>query len=216
MSLLDLLLPAACAGCGRYGATLCRSCLGSLRAPAAVADRFLAPDPGVVLGDALELAVAAFAYEDTLRKALAGLKYGSAARVAAPLAERAAGRLGDVAAVAGPATLAPVPIHPQRLRERGYNQAALLAAGLSRASGLPTADLLVRRRATTRQHRLDRAARLRNLRDAFAMRPDARAPPVVILVDDILTTSATLEACAAVLRDAGAARVLGFAVAREV
>ena len=216
MGLLDLVLPPACAGCGRYGATLCRLCVAGLRPPAAPADRFLAPDPGVVVGDALELAVAAFAYEGTLRKALAGLKYGSAARVAGPLAERAAARFGDLAAVAGKGVLVPVPIHPQRLRERGYNQAALLAAGLARVAGLPTAELLLRQRATTRQHRLDRAARLRNLRDAFAVRPDARAPPVVILVDDILTTSATLEACAAVLRDAGAAHVFGFALAREV
>jgi ComF family protein len=214
--LLDVLLPAACAGCGRYGATLCASCLGGLRAPAASEDRFLAPDPGVVVGDALELAVAAFAYEGTLRHALAGLKYGSAARIARPLAERAARRLDDVAAVATAGVLVPVPIHPERLRERGYNQAALLAAALSRARRMPTADVLLRRRATTRQHRLDRAARLRNLRDAFTVRPDARAPPIVILVDDILTTSATLEACAAVLREAGATRVLGFAVAREV
>ncbi len=174
------------------------------------------PDPGVVVGEALELAVAAFAYEGTLRKALAALKYGSAARVARPLVERAAGRFGDLAALAGSPVLVPVPIHPQRLRERGYNQAGLLAAGLARIARLPTADLLLRRRATTRQHRLDRAARLRNLRDAFAVKPDARAPPMVILVDDILTTSATLEACAAVLRDAGAAHVFGFAVAREV
>ena len=211
-----MVLPATCAGCGRYGATLCRSCVGALRAPAEASDRFLAPDPGVVVGDALELAVAAFAYEGALRRALAGLKYGSAARVAGPLAARAAVRLAELATVAGSAQLVPVPIHPERLRERGYNQAALLAARLGRACRLPTADLLVRRRATTRQHRLDRAARLRNLRDAFAVRADARAPPVVIVVDDILTTSATLEACAAVLRDAGAARVFGFAVAREV
>lgn len=216
MGLLELLLPAACAGCGRYGATLCQSCIGGLRAPAAVDDRFLAPDAGVVVGDALELAVAAFAYEGALRRALAGLKYGSAARVAGPLADQAVHRLRDVVTTAGDGVLVPVPIHPERLRERGYNQAALLAAGLGRASRRPIADLLVRRRPTTQQHRLDRAARLRNLRDAFAVRPDARAPPVVILVDDILTTSATLEACAAVLRDAGASRVLGFAVAREV
>jgi ComF family protein len=216
VGLLEMLLPAACAGCGRYGATLCRSCVGALRAPAATTDRFLAPDPGVVVGDALELAVAAFAYEGTLRKALAGLKYGSAARVAGPLSERASPRLAELADVAGPAWLVPVPIHPERLRERGYNQAALLAAGLGRVVRLPGKELLMRRRATTRQHRLDRAARLRNLRDAFAVRPDACAPPVVILVDDILTTSATLEACAAVLRDAGAEHVYGFAVAREV
>ena len=211
-----MVLPAACAGCGRYGANLCRPCVGALRAPAAATDRFLAPDPGVVVGDALELAVAAFAHEGTLRKALAGLKYGSAAQVAGPLSERASPRLAELAAVAGPAWLVPVPIHPERLRERGYNQAAVLAAGLGRVVRLPATELLIRRRATTRQHRLDRAARLRNLRDAFAVRPDARAPPVVILVDDILTTSATLEACAAVLRDAGAEHVYGFAVAREV
>ena len=211
-----MLLPAACAGCGRYGATLCRACVGALRPTAATTDRFLAADPGVVVGDALDLALAAFAYEGALRKALAGLKYGSAARVAGPLSERAAARLAELAAIAGPARLVPVPIHPQRLRERGYNQAALLAAGLGRVARLPAAELLIRRRATTRQHRLDRAARLRNLRDAFALRSDARAPPVVILVDDILTTSATLEACAAVLREAGAEHVYGFAVAREV
>src|SRR6185503_6068096 len=113
--------------------------MAGLRPPATPGDRFLAPDPGVVVGDALELAVAAFAYEGTLRKALAGLKYGSAARVAGPLAECAAGRFGDLAAVAGRGVLVPVPIHPQRLRERGYNQAALLAAGITRIAGLPAA-----------------------------------------------------------------------------
>ncbi len=216
MGLLDLVLPPACAGCGRYGATLCRLCVAGLRPPAAPADRFLAPDPGVVVGDALELAVAAFAYEGTLRKALAGLKYGSAARVAGPLAERAAARFGDLAAVAGdggPGAGA----DPSATAPRARLQPGRPAGGRPRARRRPAdADLLLRQRATTRQHRLDRAARLRNLRDAFAVRPDARAPPVVILVDDILTTSATLEACAAVLRDAGAAHVFGFALAREV
>jgi ComF family protein len=216
VSLLELALPAACAGCGRYGATLCGACLGSLRPPADASDRFLAPDPGVVVGDALELAMAAFAYQGPLRRALAGLKYGGAARVAGPLAIRASARLGGLAALAPGAALVPVPVHVDRFRQRGYNQAALLARGLAAACRLPLADVLTRRRATTQQHRLDRAARLRNLREAFAIQPDARPPPLVILVDDILTTSATLEACAGVLRDAGARRVLGFAVAREV
>ena len=77
-------------------------------------------------------------------------------------------------------------------------------------------DLLERRQATERQHRLDRAARLRNLRDAIAVRPGIELPATVIVVDDIVTTSATLEACASVLRAAGADEVYGFAVAREV
>ena len=67
-----------------------------------------------------------------------------------------------------------------------------------------------------RQHGLGRTARLHNLRGAFTLRHEARPPPAVILVDDILTTSATLEACAVVLRAAGATSVYGFAIAREV
>lgn len=216
MPLLDLVLPPACAGCGRYGSVLCPACVRSLRQPRLAADRFLAPDAGIVIGDALELAIAAFAYKGPLRRALAGLKYGSAAKVAMPLADRSATSLAMLTDLAADAALVPVPVHADRLRQRGYNQAGLLAAALSRRRHLPVADLLERQRATTQQHRLDRAARLRNLRDAFAVRAHAPPPPVVILVDDILTTSATLEACAGVLRAAGATRVLGFAVAREV
>jgi ComF family protein len=216
MDLFSALLPPACAGCGRYGSILCHPCLRSLRRPRDAADRFLAPDAGIVIGEALELALAAFAYEGPLRRALAGLKYGSAAKVAMPLADRAATSLAMLTELAADAALVPVPVHPDRLRQRGYNQAALLAAALARRRRLPVADLLERQRATTQQHRLDRAARLSNLRDAFAVRAHVRPPPVVILVDDILTTSATLEACAGVLRAAGSSRVLGFAVAREV
>jgi ComF family protein len=216
MGLVDLLLPPACAGCGRYGAVLCHRCETELRPPAHAHDRFLAADPGVAVGDALDVAVAAFAYGGSLRRALAGLKYGSAARVARPLADRASTTLQRLVALAPTAVLVPVPVHRDRLRQRGYNQAALLALELSRITKLSSADVLERRRATTQQHRLDRAARLRNLREAFVLKPGRDPPKVAILVDDILTTSATLEACAAVLRAAGTERVLGFAIAREV
>jgi ComF family protein len=216
MALVDLFLPPACAGCGRYGADLCRSCLGSLRAASEPRDRFLAADPGIIVGDDLELGMAAFAYEGALRRALSRLKYGGAARLASPLARAALPALLRLLALTDAPHLVPVPVHIDRLRQRGYNQAALLAAAMARPTATQVADLLVRRRPTTQQHRLDRAARLRNLRDAFALQPDARPPPTVVLVDDILTTSATLEACAAVLRAQGAARVLGIAVAREI
>jgi ComF family protein len=169
-----------------------------------------------VVGDALEVGVAAFAYEGSLRRALARLKYGGAPKVAVPLALLAAPRLGALDALAKDAWLVPVPVHAERLRQRGYNQAASLAAALARHRDRRVADILVRERATTQQHRLDRAARLRNLRDAFSLRSGALPPPVAILVDDILTTSATFEACAGVLREGGASRVLGFAIAREV
>ena len=216
MALLDLLIPPACSGCGTYGEALCRRCRSSFRPAGAPLDRFVAPDPAVVVGDDLQVAVAAFTYEGVLRRVLSRLKYGGASRLARPLAEAAAPLLVDFAAQHPGAALVPVPVHPDRLRQRGYNQAALLARHVAAAWGQSVADVLVRARPTSQQHRLNRAERLRNLRGAFAPRADARAPPVAILVDDILTTSATLEACAAVLRDAGSERVVGVAVAREV
>jgi len=216
MRLLDLVLPPACAGCGRFGQLVCDDCLASFRAATRPGDRFAAADAGTMVGDALELAVAAFAHGGTLRRALQRLKYGGSGRIAVPLARAAAPALEALTSVCGPVPLVPVPVHAARLRQRGYNQAALLADALGAEAGLPVLDLLERRRATARQHGLGKAARLHNLRGAFAVRNGARTPASLILVDDILTTSATLESCAGVLRAAGAATVWGFAIAREV
>jgi len=215
VALLDLLIPSACAGCGRYGDPLCASCRSTFRPAGAPRDRFVTADPGVVVGDALEVAVAAFAYEGVLRRALSRLKYGGAARLASPLALSAVPLLAPFIAER-PAVLVPVPVHAERLRQRGYNQAAMLARPLGAGLRVAVADVLSRSRPTSQQHRLNRAQRLRNLRGAFALRFGARAPPWVVLVDDILTTSATLEACAAVLRAAGTERVVGVAIAREI
>ncbi len=214
MSLLDLLMPPACAACGRVGALLCPRCLNGLQVPSRPADRFLAPDAGVVVGDALSLAMAAFAYEGPMRRALAALKYTGASRLAPILARAAAPPLRELLALTGPATLVPVPLHVERRRARGYNQAELLAKQLSRLTGAPVADVLERARSTTKQHRLNRTARLANLRGAF--RASGAVPLTAILVDDIITTTATLEACASVLREAGCQSVYGFALAREV
>jgi ComF family protein len=107
-------------------------------------------------------------------------------------------------------------VHPERLRQRGYNQAALIARELGSRAGLAVREILVRTRPTTRQHGLSRAARLQNLRGAFGLRAAPPQSGTVLLVDDILTTAATLEACAEVLRAGGAPRVVGFAIAREV
>lgn len=216
MALVDLVLPPACAGCGRYGESLCGTCRASLRRASREADRFMAADPGIVVGDALQVGLAAFAYEGALRRALQRLKYGGAARLAEPLALACREDFARLLALVGRAPLVPVPVHTSRLRQRGYNQAALLARSLAREHDLRVLDLLVRRLHTTEQHRLNRAGRLRNLQRAFVLHGSVRPPPVVILVDDILTTSATLEACAAVLLTAGASRVGGFALAREV
>ena len=159
--------------------------------------------------------MAAFLYEGPAQRALHRLKYVGASRLAGVLADPALPTLDRLLRLTGPAPLVAVPVHAERLRSRGYNQAALIADRLATRRRLPRADLLVRVRETGKQHRLDRAARLNNLRDAFAVRPGIAVPPIVIVVDDILTTSATLEACAGALRTAGCGEVYGFAVARE-
>lgn len=216
MSLLELLLPSACAGCGRYGELLCDKCRTSLTPASRAGDCFLAADGGWVVGESFEVAAAAFAYHGPLRRALQRLKYVGARKVASPLAEAAVPALGRLVAISGRLPLTAIPLHPERERVRGYNQAALLADALGRATHLPRSDLVLRARATTRQHHLDRAGRLRNLRGAFALASTARPPPAVILVDDILTTSATLDACASVLLEAGCEHVFGFTIAREL
>ena len=109
-----------------------------------------------------------------------------------------------------------MPLHPHRLRERGFNQALLLARALGRRRGLPVASrALVRRRATRAQPGLAAPERRRNLRDAFAVASPATVQSRhIVLVDDVLTTGATADACARVLVAAGAKRIDVYTVGR--
>jgi len=218
MGLLDLLLPPSCAGCGGYGSVICGPCRQTFRRLGG--HGFLAPDSGVLIGDACIVAAAAFAHEEAIQRVLRRLKYGGGARLATPLADLALPTLRTLLAETGPALLVPIPLHEERRRDRGYNQAALLAQRLARQTQSALWPGLIRRRATARQHGLDRATRLRNLRDAMAVSgvppPTEPGQTTVVLVDDILTTGATLEASAGVLRMAGVRAVYGFAIAREV
>ncbi len=115
-------------------------------------------------------------------------------------------------------TLVPVPLHPRRRRERGFNQSALLAREIARRTGKATCpDALCRRVDTVPQAGLSAAARRRNVRDAFAVqRRAAVAGRTVVLVDDVLTTGATALACARRLGEAGAREVRLLTVARVV
>lgn len=114
-----------------------------------------------------------------------------------------------------PQTLIPVPLHPVRLRERGYNQALELAKPLARALHIPLRnDVLVRTRATVAQSDLDAGARRKNLRGAFAVMENTALPQHVAIVDDVMTTSATLCECTRTLVCAGVERVDVWALAR--
>lgn len=215
-SLLEVVLPPSCAGCSRYGTVLCGGCEKDLRPASDPTVSFLAADAASLGGSEVELVVSAFRHEGVARRCLQRLKYGGARRLADPLARAALPAFDDLLAVSGPAILVPVPVHVSRARERGYNQALLLAGALGAARQLPVVELLTRPRATQRQHALDRTARLANLRSAFAASARRAQPGRVIVVDDILTSGATMEACASVLHEAGVRLVYGFAIAREV
>lgn len=144
------------------------------------------------------------------------LKYADAAHSAPAFAGWMARAGAEM--LMGADLLVPVPLHRWRLLKRRYNQAALLARGIGQISGITMLpDALIRRRATRPQEGLSRAGRRRNVRAAFALRPHYRgrvAGKVVVLVDDVLTTGATLDECARVLLAAGAAEVRVLTLAR--
>jgi ComF family protein len=111
--------------------------------------------------------------------------------------------------------IVPVPLHPARERERGFNQAALLARSLAVRTGLPVKPVLERIRYTTTQTAFDRAERMENLHNAFRLRRRQDVQGLrVLLVDDVLTTGSTLSECARVLKQARASSVYAATAAR--
>jgi len=161
---------------------------------------------------------AAMRYDDAARGLVLQFKHADATHAAPGYAKWMARAGADL--IAGCDLIAPVPLHRWRLLWRRYNQSALLAQALGRASGKPVLpDLLIRRRATPSQGRLGRNQRFQNVAGAFALRP-VHAGKLqglrVLLVDDVMTTGATVAECAKVLKRAGAASVDVLTLARVV
>jgi len=221
---LDLLYPRCCVGCGKEGGFICNSCCQSLlRIMPPLCPRCGRSQASGILCSTCVSWLAAidgirspFQFDGVMRKAIHQLKYRNLRAIAEPLA----GLLSDcLTAHYMPAeVLVPVPLHSKRLRERGYNQSGLLARELAKLAGLPVIDgCLIRKRLAPPQAKTQNVKERRgNVADAFVCRDHRLKGSQVLLIDDVTTSGATLDACAAALKDAGAASVWGLVLAREI
>lgn len=221
--ILATLFPARCLGCGRRGEALCPRCTDALPyLPVASCSRCALPKrDGAAcracsrIPFALAAVRAACAYEGVARKAVHAFKFRSGRYLAPVLGDqlrRVVTRRPLQADI-----LVPVPLTPSRLRDRGYNQAELLAAELADTLGGAIETDLLWREERPPQHTLLATERRVNARGAFhCADPATAAGARILLVDDVLTTGATLGACAEALMSAGAARVGAIVFARDL
>jgi ComF family protein len=222
-ALADLFFPPRCVGCARRGSWLCSPCRGGFpRIGLPRCHLCAAPTGGATTCSncwrdppGFDSLVAEFRFDGSVRAAIHQLKYRHARHLAGPLVEA----LLETGATLPPVELiVPVPLHPTRLRQRGFNQAGLLADELSRRIDREVVgDCLVRTKLTDAQMSLPAAQRWANVRDAFDLRAGASfIGQRILLVDDVATTTSTLRAAARCLRRGGAAEVHAIVIARAV
>ncbi len=233
-SALDLLFPPRCAGCGAAGAVFCAACQGKLVPPAEPlcqrCGRSLASSATPQRHSLLCLACsgahgltaltqlrAVALHEGPVREAIHALKYQGKRRVAVPLGDLLARYLQQQMAAVD--VIIPVPLHSSRQRERGFNQAELLARCCAGRLGVPyLAQALVRQRATAQQVGLSGQERRANVANAFAAGRQGTAAQLagkrILLIDDVTTTGSTLDAAAAALAPLSPASLSGLAVTR--
>jgi len=226
---LDLLFPRWCVGCGREGDFICPSCLQSLpRITPPFCPHCGLPQSGLPQSSAKICTSCAgweaeidgirspFRFDGVIRQAIHELKYRNLRAIAGLFA-----RLLNDYLIANPLpgeVLVPVPLHPKRLRERGYNQSHLLARELGKLNKLPLVDdCLIREYHSPPQARTANVdERRRNVANAFSCRHRRLKGKQVLLIDDVSTSGATLDGCARALKESGATSVWGLVLAREI
>lgn len=190
--ILDFLMPARCAACDAPGRDVCKRCVAAISSP-----------PAIVLGarNGAPPLAALGPYDGALRSAILAMKFRGAKLIGVRLGRWLAPKI-----IFPFEAIVPVPLHRDRLRERGYNQAAQIAHGIAAVTRKQCIEgALVRVRATAPQSSLDLVDRSGNVDGAFSRGPgvDRVAGRRVLIVDDVVTSGATMRACAAALHGAG-------------
>jgi ComF family protein len=226
--LIDTIFPPRCAGCKRSGTILCSSCMAKfgpvIPSPCQRCGKaILEPDMACKTchngPERLNGLFGVSGYEEPLRSCIHGLKYEGNVRLAEPLGLLLAQRFVRTRLEAD--AIIAVPLHKDRQQERGYNHAQLLAEVCARQVGVPFHEhILVKHRATLPQVGLSMKERHLNIAGSFLCAPTyatgALVGRIIVIIDDVATTGATLEACAAPLFTAGAREVRGLVLARRM
>ncbi len=222
--IVDFFFPRRCVGCGKLGDFLCSGCRQKLpRILRPICKRCGRPESSGNLCSACWGAKAEidgirsiFRFEDIVRQAIHDLKYRNQKSISGCLAMLMADYLQDNPVYGG--VLVPVPLHSRRLRGRGYNQSNLLAQELGKLIVLPVIDnslcRLIDNLPQARTTTIDE--RRKNVAGAFSCQNEELRGKNVILIDDVCTSGATLEACAVALKAGGAISVWGLTLAREI
>lgn len=216
----DIVFPRFCVGCGAEGSLICSRCLDSINSKQNDAGCPLCGGksnyPGLCnrcrRDTDLSAVISLGEFKKELREALHALKYEDVKEVSKVLGDVLAMRCEELDIK--PGIIIPIPLGRARARERGYNQSALIAKRLSKKLGWPYLDALVRTRKTKPQTKLNRAQRKENLKGAFISKFNFKksTSPVYIL-DDVITTGATLASASQALKKAGARRISAITVA---
>ncbi len=206
--LLDFLLPRRCIGCDRPDTWWCEECF-----------RMVSETPTVSMDEApLDRLIVAAAYDHPLiKRAISALKYQGRTEDIAPKLGLLLTRVLNEQAPSPCQTLVPIPLHSSRQQERGFNQAELLCQAMVKHSSgvLRLNSALLKTKETLPQVGLSRSRRMENIRGAFCLGSEIEKDSHYILVDDVVTTGATLKECARVLKKHGAKEVWGLVVARN-
>lgn len=220
--LYSKLLPTPCLLCGlpTAGAALCDDCIADLPLLGPACPRCAQPLPGPgPCGRCLQspppqdACFCLLRYQGTARRCVTAFKFRRQLQLAKLFADMMAARLRERESL--PQCLTPIPLHPRRLRSRGYNQARLLSGLLADSLSIARRDLLVRTRHTPPQASLPVAARRRNIRRAFRCTQD-RVPAHVAIIDDVMTSGQTCGEAARILRAHGAEHIEVWTIARTM